>query len=125
MADGFMTITLTKDFFFEAAQAITSFPEGHKCRQLHGHSFTVSVSVTGTVDPVTGILYDHACISQAMDPLIDQLDHRYLNDIEGLENPTIEMIAKWLWDRLAPALPELSEIVIHETPRARCSYRGN
>jgi 6-pyruvoyltetrahydropterin/6-carboxytetrahydropterin synthase len=120
-----MKITLTKDFFFEAAQALTSFPEGHKCRSLHGHSFSVSISVTGEVDPATGILYDHARISEAMEPIIEALDHKYLNDIEGLANPTIELMARWIWDRLAPQLPELSEIVLHETPRARCTYRGN
>jgi 6-pyruvoyltetrahydropterin/6-carboxytetrahydropterin synthase len=118
-----MKITLSKDFDFEAAQALPSFPEGHKCRQLHGHSFHLTVSVTGEVQ-ANGLFYDHAKISEAMKPLLAQVDHHYLNDIPGLENPTIELMAKWFWDRLAPALPGLSEIVLHETPRARCSYRG-
>ncbi|MDE1171579.1 MAG: 6-carboxytetrahydropterin synthase [Verrucomicrobium sp.] len=120
-----MQITLCKDFAFEAAQALPSFPEGHKCRQVHGHSFKVTISVTGEVDPKTGLFYDHSRISEAMNPLLAKLDHSFLNEIPGLENPTIEVMAGWLWQRLAPQLPGLSEIVLHETPRARCVYRGN
>lgn len=119
-----MKITLCKDFTFEAAQALPNFPEGHKCRGIHGHSFLVTISVKGVVDPSNGIFYDHARISEAMRPLIQQLDHSYLNEIPGLENPTIEMMAQWFWTQLASQLPGLCEIVIHETPRARCIYRG-
>jgi 6-pyruvoyltetrahydropterin/6-carboxytetrahydropterin synthase len=120
-----MTITIKKDFDFEAGQALTSFPEGHKCRGLHGHSFKLTLAVTGTVNPETGIFYDHANISKAMKPLLQQLDHSYLNDIPGLENPTIEVMAHWFWTRLAPQLPGLSEIELWETPRTRCVYRGD
>jgi 6-pyruvoyltetrahydropterin/6-carboxytetrahydropterin synthase len=120
-----MNITLVRSFDFEAAQALPGFPEGHKCRGVHGHSFRVEVSVTGRVDPATGILYDHARITEAMKPLLARLDHAFLNDIPGLETPTIELLAKWLWDRLAPGLPGLSEIKIWETPRAWCVYRGD
>jgi 6-pyruvoyltetrahydropterin/6-carboxytetrahydropterin synthase len=120
-----MTVRLTKDFAFEAAQTLPCAPEGHKCRQMHGHSFKVEVSVEGEVDPATGWFYDHAVIGRAMRPLVDQLDHAYLNDISGLENPTIENMAAWFWAKLAPQCPGLAEIVIHETPTARCSYRGN
>ena len=91
---------------------------------MHGHSFKVEISIEGEVDPRLGWIYDHAAISQAMDPLLDLLDHAYLNEIEGLENPTIENMAAWLWQRLAPQCPGLCEIVIHETPTARCAYRG-
>jgi 6-pyruvoyltetrahydropterin/6-carboxytetrahydropterin synthase len=119
-----MTIILSKDFEFEAAQALPSFPEGHKCRNVHGHSFKVTVSVRGPVDEASGIFYDHAAISDAIRPIIQQLDHAYLNDIPGLENPTIELMSRWLWDQLAPKLAGLYEIVLHETPRARCVYRG-
>ncbi|HEY8966835.1 MAG TPA: 6-carboxytetrahydropterin synthase [Candidatus Methylacidiphilales bacterium] len=120
-----MKITLCKDFEFEAAQALPSFPEGHKCRGMHGHSFKLTVSVTGEVDPKTGILYDHARISEAMAPLLAQLDHACLNDIAGLEIPSIENICHWIWTRLAPQLPGLSELVLHETSRSRCVYRGD
>lgn len=119
-----MRVSLTREFSFDAAQSLTTFPEGHKCRQLHGHSFTLQVTVEGEVDPATGLLYDHARIKEAVQPLVEQLDHRYLNDIPGLENPTIEMMCKWFWDRLQPRLPGLSEIMLLETPRAWCRYRG-
>lgn len=119
-----MRITLNKDFEFEAAQSLPSFPEGHKCRRLHGHSFKITIRVTGEVDPETGIFYDHARISEAMKPLIDLLDHNYLNEVPGLEKPTIELMAGWFWEKLAPQLPGLSEITIHETPRASCTYHG-
>jgi 6-pyruvoyltetrahydropterin/6-carboxytetrahydropterin synthase len=91
---------------------------------MHGHSFKVEVTVEGEVDPHTGWFYDHAEISKAMRPLIAVLDHSYLNDVPGLENPTIENMAAWLWQKIAPQCPGLAEIVVHETPQARCSYRG-
>ena len=119
-----MNITLSKDFEFEAAQSLASFPPGHKCRNIHGHSFKITISVTGQVNPETGILYDHSQITQAMRPLIAQLDHAYLNEIPGLQNPTIELMSHWFWTHLTPQLPGLSEITLHETPRARCTYRG-
>jgi 6-pyruvoyltetrahydropterin/6-carboxytetrahydropterin synthase len=121
---GEMRARITKDFRFEGAHTLPSLPEDHKCRQMHGHSFKVEITIEGEVDESIGWIYDHKVISEAMDPLIDQLDHAYLNDIEGLESPTIERLAAWFWRRLAPQLPGLAEIVIHETPKARCSFRG-
>jgi 6-pyruvoyltetrahydropterin/6-carboxytetrahydropterin synthase len=115
---------LTKDFTFEAAQTLPNAPEGHKCRGVHGHSFKVEVSVEGDVDPKIGWVYDHARISDAMKSLMKMLDHAYLNDIEGLENPTIENMAEWFWKKLESQCPGLCEIVVHETATARCVYRG-
>ena len=112
------------DFTFEAAQTLPSAPEGHKCRKMHGHSFKVEVSVEGEVDRAIGWVYDHAVIGAAVKPLVAQLDHSYLNDIAGLENPTIENMAAWFWEKIAAQCPGLCEIVIHETPTARCVYRG-
>ena len=120
-----MRARLTKDFTFEAAQTLPNAPEGHKCRRMHGHSFKVEISVEGDVDPKAGWVYDHAEISAAMKPLLQMLDHTYLNDIEGLENPTIEEMAHWFWKKLEPQCPGLCEIVVHETPTARCIYRGD
>jgi 6-pyruvoyltetrahydropterin/6-carboxytetrahydropterin synthase len=119
-----MRARLTKDFNFEAAQTLPHAPEGHKCRRVHGHSFKVEVSVEGAVDPKTGWVYDHAQISDAMKPLLKMLDHTYLNEIEGLDNPTIEKMAEWFWKKLESECPGLCEIVVHETPTARCVYRG-
>ena len=119
-----MKFRLTKDFLFEAAQTLPHAPAGHKCRKMHGHSFKLEISVEGEADPNTGWFYDHAEISRAMKPLLAVLDHGYLNEIPGLENPTIENMCVWFWEKLSPQLPGLAEIVVHETPSARCSYRG-
>jgi len=119
-----MTFRLTKDFRFEAAQTLPHAPEGHKCRTMHEHSFKLEISVEGEADPKTGWFYDYAEISRAIKPLLDDLDHGYLNEVPGLENPTIENMCVWFWQKLAPLLPGLAETVVHETPTARCSYRG-
>ena len=120
-----MKVRLSKDFIVEAAQSLPKVPAGHKCSRLHGHTFTIEICAEGEVDPEAGWLYDHAEISRAMKPIVEELDHSYLNEIPGLENPTIEMMCVWIWKKLKPVLPELCEITIHETPATRCSYRGN
>ena len=103
-----MKARLTKDFVLEAAQFLPKAPEGHKCRLMHGHTFKIEITVEGLVDPETGWVYDHARISAAMKPIIQQLDHSVLNDMPGLENPTIELMADWLWKKLEPQLPGLA-----------------
>ena len=120
-----MSFTLTKLFHFEAAHTLPNVPPDHQCARMHGHSYKVEVSVSGPVDPAAGWLIDHAEISRVVKPLIGELDHRYLNDIPGLENPTFEQLAVWLWRKLKPSLAGLSEIAIHETPTSRCIYRGD
>ena len=115
---------LFKDFTFEAAHRLPNAPEGHKCARLHGHSYQVTVRVDGPVDPERGWVVDFAELSEAMAPLLDQLDHRYLNEVEGLANPTSEVLAVWLWDRLGPTLALLSGVDVRETCTAGCSYRG-
>ena len=91
---------------------------------MHGHSFKVEISVECEVDPKVGWVYDHACLSRALDPLLERLDHSYLNEVEGLENPTIENMAAWFWRKLEPDCPGLCEIVLHESPSACCVFRG-
>jgi 6-pyruvoyltetrahydropterin/6-carboxytetrahydropterin synthase len=117
-------VTLVKEFTFEAAHRLPNVPPENKCRRLHGHSYGVEIHVTGEVDPGTGWLIDYADIKKAAGPIIERLDHRCLNEIEGLENPTSERIAAWIWKRVAPSLPGLSLIVIRETSTSRCLYRG-
>ena len=111
-------------FTFEAAHLLPNTPDGHKCRRLHGHSFRVTLTVSGPVDPETGWVTDFADIEGAFAPLLDRLDHTYLNEVEGLENPTSENIARWIWRRLKPALPGLDRIELWETCNAGCVYRG-
>ncbi len=119
-----MHVRLSKSFGFEAAHWLPCFPEGHKCRRMHGHSFRVDVIVEGELDPSVGYLIDFADIKRATEPLERELDHRCLNEIAGLENPTSEMVAAWIWARLKPALPMLSEVVVHETCTSTCHFRG-
>ena len=120
-----MRVKLHKTFTFEAAHRLPTFPEGHKCRRLHGHSYRITVEVAGDVDEALGILIDYGDIQAACDPIRKQLDHYYLNEIAGLENPTSEMIARWIWQRLKPALPLLSNITVAETCASACEYAGD
>lgn len=115
---------LFKWFHIEAAHRLPYVPAGHKCARLHGHSFRVELHVSGEVDPRTGWVMDFAEIKQAFEPIFDTLDHRYLNEIEGLENPTSENLARWIWCRLKPTLTQLSRIVVHETCTSGCVYSG-
>jgi 6-pyruvoyl tetrahydropterin synthase/QueD family protein len=120
-----MSTTIVKSFTFESAHFLPHLPDAHKCKRVHGHSFRCEVHVTGEVDPETGFVMDFADVKAACKPLHDQLDHRFLNqDVPGLENPSSEVICKWIWDRLKPVLPGLSKVVLHETCTARCEYTG-
>jgi len=111
-------------FQIEAAHRLPNVPEGHKCARMHGHSFRIEIHVSGPVGHESGWVMDFADLRRAFQPLFDQLDHRCLNDIEGLENPTSENLARWIWERLQPALPQLSRVVVQETCTAGCIYRG-
>jgi 6-pyruvoyltetrahydropterin/6-carboxytetrahydropterin synthase len=119
-----MKVELRKTFQFEAAHLLPHLPKSHKCRRLHGHSFKVEVVLAGECDPKLGWLMDYAEISEAFKPILEKLDHYYLNEIPGLENPTSENVAVWIWTRLKPKLPQLLEIVVAETCLSRCIYRG-
>jgi 6-pyruvoyltetrahydropterin/6-carboxytetrahydropterin synthase len=114
-----------KEFRIEAAHRLPNVPAGHKCARLHGHSFVIGVYAAGPVGADSGWVMDFADVAAAMAPLYEALDHRYLNEVEGLENPTSENLARWVWRRLAPRLPALARIVIHETCTSGCEYRGD
>ena len=119
-----MRISLTKRFDFEAAHWLPTFPQGHKCRRMHGHSFHIDVVVEGEVDPALGYLQDFGQIKAAIAPVQQTLDHYLLNEIAGLENPTAENLAKWIYDRLKPTLPLLAAIRVQETCTSQAEYRG-
>lgn len=119
------TLELFKEFTFESAHRLPHVPAGHKCGRLHGHSFRVAIYIEGDVDPHTGWIRDFSEIKAIFKPLYERLDHNYLNDLPGLENPTSENLAKWIWQELKPLLPELSRIRIHETCTSGCEYRGD
>src|SRR6188472_623373 len=120
-----MNVRLVHEFRFEAAHRLPNVPPGHKCARLHGHSYRVVVHIAGPVDDRAGWVRDFADLSDAMRPLLDRLDHYYLNEVEGLENPTSEVLAQWIWTRLQPTLPELDQIVVRETCTSGCVYRGD
>ena len=119
-----MKIRLSKTLHFEAAHFLPCFPEGHKCRRMHGHSFKVEIFVEGDVAPERGYLIDYGDIKRATAPLIDRLDHYVLNDIPGLHNPTAEVLAHYIYHQLKPALPLLSQVTVYETCTSRCDYFG-
>jgi|TARA_B110000483_G_scaffold114954_1_gene139532 6-pyruvoyltetrahydropterin/6-carboxytetrahydropterin synthase len=114
-----------KDFSIEAAHRLPNVPEGHKCARLHGHSFLVRIVVSGEPGEQSGWILDFSEIKQVFQPIFTQLDHNYLNDIEGLENPTSENLALWIWRELKPLLPQLSRIEIKETCTSGCVYSGS
>ena len=113
-----------KEFSIEAAHWLPNVPEGHKCRRLHGHSFRIAVHVAGEVDERLGWVEDFAEVKLAFRPVFDRIDHRCLNEVQGLENPTSENLARWIWRELKPALPGLSRVVVRETCTSGCIYTG-
>ena len=119
-----MNVRLVHEFRFEAAHRLPRVPQGHKCARLHGHSFKVELTVEGAVNPETGWFIDFSDLDAAWQPLWKQLDHNYLNDIPGLDNPTSERVAIWIWERLATVLPELDAVVVRETWTAGVEFRG-
>jgi len=119
-----MNVRLVHEFRFEAAHRLPKVPAGHKCSRLHGHSFKVELAVEGPVNEETGWFLDFAHLYAAWEPIYTEIDHNFLNDVPGLENPTSEVLARWLWNRLRPALPALVRVTVFETCNARCEYEG-
>ena len=113
-----------KEFRFEAAHRLPNVPPDHKCARLHGHSFRVEVHAGGEVGAESGWVLDFADIKRSFEPLRKELDHYYLNDIEGLANPTSENLAVWIWRRLELSIPGLRRVVVRETCETGCVYSG-
>ena len=120
-----MRVELIQDFHFEAAHRLPMVPSDHKCFRMHGHSYRIEVLIAGEVDARLGWLVDFGEIAARVEPVLKaELDHRVLNEVPGLENPTSEILSAWLWKRLSPVVPQLTAITVHETCTARCIYRG-
>ena len=117
-------VRLVHEFRFEAAHRLPRVPAGHKCSRLHGHSFKVEIAIAGPVNPDTGWFIDFAELYDAWKPLHEVLDHHFLNEVTGLENPTSEVLAKWIWDKMQPVMRGLDQVTVFETCDARCEYRG-
>ena len=116
---------ITQAFTFEAAHRLPRVPATHRCHRMHGHSYRVELRLDGPVDPVTGFVIDFFDVEAAFGPLLARLDHYCLNEIEGLENPTAEHIAIWIWTRIKPTLPLLSAVTVYETPLCWAEYDGH
>ncbi|MBI4356787.1 MAG: 6-carboxytetrahydropterin synthase QueD [Gammaproteobacteria bacterium] len=119
-----MSIKIYKKFTFEAAHRLPRVPDGHKCGRLHGHSFHLCLMFEGEIDRKEGWVTDFADIERVFLPIQEALDHRYLNEVPGLANPTSERIAEWIWQHLKPHCPHLCEIEVQETCTSGCVYRG-
>lgn len=115
-------LTITQSFTFEAAHHLPHVPETHRCRRLHGHSYRVDLTLGGAPDPLTGFIVDFFDVEKAFAPVLARLDHHLLNEIEGLENPTAELIAMWIFDKVKPQLAELVSVRLYETPTSWADY---
>lgn len=120
-----MTIEIYKEFTFEAAHKLPNVPDGHKCGRLHGHSYRVRLHLKGKIDSTTGWFIDFSDIKKVFKPTLNMLDHYYLNDIKGLENPTAEVLSVWLWNQVKNDLPQLHAIEVMETCTSGVLYKGN
>jgi 6-pyruvoyltetrahydropterin/6-carboxytetrahydropterin synthase len=119
-----MRVHLVHSFRFEAAHHLPKVPPGHKCHRMHGHGYGIEIEVAGPIDAERGWYMDFADLKGATEPVRAALDHQVLNEIEGLENATSELLAVWIWQRIAPALPGLTRVTVHETCTCRCDYLG-
>ncbi|MEM1108653.1 MAG: 6-carboxytetrahydropterin synthase QueD [Planctomycetota bacterium] len=117
-----MKTRILRKFSFDASHQLFTMPEGHKCRRMHGHTYQCEIVCEGEVDPSVGFFLDYGDLKKHIEPIVDTLDHRYLNEIEGLEVPTAEIIAKWIYDKIKPGLPSLVCVRLFETPNNGVEY---
>lgn len=113
-----------KKFVFDSAHSLPNVPPEHKCKRIHGHTYRLTLYFDGQLDPHLGWILDFNDIKHAVNPVIEELDHQYLNEIPGLENPTCEIIAQWIWNRVKPIVPQLSRLELNETPTSGAVYSG-
>lgn len=113
-----------KQFTFDSAHFLPFVPDGHKCKEIHGHTYRLIVYVDGELEQQLGWVMDFADMKIVIDPIVKSIDHKLLNNIAGLENPTCEIIAVWLWNKIKPEVPLLARIELHETPSSGAIYEG-
>ena len=113
-----------KEFSFDSAHFLPFVPDGHKCKQMHGHTYRLRVVLSGETHPTLGWIMDFKELKDAVSPVIDQLDHKLINDVKGLENPTAENITVWIWKQIKPSLPLLTRIELYETPTTGVIFNG-
>lgn len=119
-----MSMTVFHEFTIESARRLTSLPDSHICSRLHGNTFRIRVGVMGPIDQAAGWIMDFADVAAVVEPVLDQVDHTLLNEVPGLENPTTENLAVWIWDQVKPTLDGLAEITILENATTGCRYTG-
>lgn len=113
-----------KQFTFDSAHFLPNVPDGHKCKEIHGHTYRVVFYFEGELNPELGWVMDFGDLKQVLEPTIKRIDHKLMNNIPGLENPTCERIAIWLWEQVKPSLPMLCKVELHETPTSGAVYEG-
>jgi len=118
-------MTIFKQFTFDSAHYLPNVPETHKCRAIHGHTYRLTIYLTGSLHPQLGWVMDFSDLKKVVGPVIDQVDHKMLNNVPGLENPTCELLAQWLWNAIKPSIPQLSKIELYETPTSGVVYEGD
>ncbi len=117
-------MTIFRQFTFDSAHFLPYVAEDHKCRQMHGHTYRLTIYMTAEPDEQLGWVMDFADVKKVMTPILDMVDHKTLNNVPGLENPTCELLAKWLWDKIKKEIPILSKIELYETPKSGVVYEG-
>jgi 6-pyruvoyltetrahydropterin/6-carboxytetrahydropterin synthase len=117
-----MKFELKQHFQIESARFLPKLEKTHPCSRMHGHSFKITLTIIGNLDPLVGWVIDYNDIQALMKPIISQIDHRTLNEVPGLENPTTELLTKWLYDKSRVVLPTLVKVTVAETPLTECSY---
>ncbi len=117
-----MKFELKQQFRIESARFLPNLPDSHPCHRMHGHSFSITLRLIGPLDPKVGWVRDYHQIELLMKPLLGKLDHHILNEVPGLENPTSELLCKWIYERAKTDLPELLQVSVSETLTTECSY---
>ena len=115
---------LFKQFTFDSAHFLPNVPDGHKCKEIHGHTYHLKVWIEGDLEPHYEWVMDFAVLKKAVEPVIKSIDHKLMNNLPGLENPTCERIAIWLWDKIKPQIPQLKRVELNETPTSGVIYEG-
>lgn len=117
-----MKYELKQHFHIESARFLPHLPKSHPCANMHGHSFKIILQLKGELQPQVGWVMDYHEISLVMAPLLKQLDHKVLNEVPGLENPTSELLAKWIYEKARLSIPLLQSVTIMETTSTECKY---
>jgi 6-pyruvoyltetrahydropterin/6-carboxytetrahydropterin synthase len=113
-----------KKITFDSAHFLPHVPIRNKCKNVHGHTYTLTIFIEGAPPAHEGWVIDYGDLKKIITLVIDQVDHHLLNDLPGLENPTSEILAIWLWNKIRLLLPALKRIELSETATSGVIYEG-